>query len=522
MENVEKILILDYGSQYTQLIARRVRDLNVYCEIHPHDWSAEKIRTYNPCGIILSGGPRSAGDDDTHAINSVVFELQKPVLGICYGMQALTSYFGGEVSNNSKREYGRATISLTAEAQNVTTILDVLKNSDAKADVVWMSHADYVVRAPDGFCVLATSDSVPIAAFANEEKKIYGVQFHPEVSHTNCGKDVLKYFTHKACAVSGQWTMPNFISRETDAIRAAVGKDDVLLGLSGGVDSSVVAALLDRAIGGQLTCVLVDHGLMRAGEVEQVKDFFGEHFSAQLIVVDANALFFEALEGITDPEEKRRCIGRLFVEVFEKEAKKIGDTVRWLAQGTIYPDVVESAKTGKGKTIIKTHHNVGGLPDRLNLRLLEPLRELFKDEVRCLGSTLGLPSKMIDRHPFPGPGLAVRVLGEVTPERVQIARHADAIFMEMLRTYNLYDKTAQAFAVLLPVNSVGVMGDNRTYENVVALRAVSTNDFMTADWVRWDGDFLAAVSSRIINEVVGVNRVVYDISSKPPATVEWE
>ena len=525
---MEKILILDYGSQYTQLIARAVRDLRVYCEIHPHDWPADKILAFDACGVILSGGPRSATEKDAYPLADDIFQLQKPILGICYGMQAIAlracGATTGDVIPDKKREYGRAKISLTEDGKNMSTLLDFLKKADPKDedDVVWMSHGDHITRAPDGFMVIAKSDSVPIAAFANDEKKIYGLQFHPEVAHTRCGKEILKCFVRDICATSGQWTMPNFVSRETAHIRDRVGKDGVLLGLSGGVDSSVMAALLNHAIGKQLTCVLVDHGLMREGEAAQVREVFENHFSARLIVVDAAKRFFDALASISEPEEKRRRIGKLFVEVFEEEAKKHGDNVRWLAQGTIYPDVVESAKTGTGKAVIKTHHNVGGLPEKLNLRLLEPLRELFKDEVRCLGNALGLPAAMVNRHPFPGPGLAVRVLGEVTKERVEIARRADAIFMCRLREAGLYGSAAQAFAVLLPVRSVGVMGDNRTYENVVALRAVSTDDFMTADWVRLDGNFLADVSSRIINEVPGINRVVYDISSKPPATVEWE
>ncbi|MDM5147483.1 glutamine-hydrolyzing GMP synthase [Candidatus Persebacteraceae bacterium Df01] len=512
---MQKILILDYGSQYTQLIARKIRELQAYCEIHPHDWLAENINAFAPSGIILSGGPNSAMAAGAPAIQPAVFSAGVPVLGLCYGMQVMALALGGEVEVATHHEYGQATV----HADHTASLFAGLPQEPLP---VLMSHGDRVLRPPAGFTIIAKSDSSPVAAMADETRRLYGLQFHPETAHTLHGREILERFVRGICQVKATWTMSNFVTRETEVIRRRVGDEGVLLGLSGGVDSAVVAALLHHAIGEQLHCVLVDHGLMRAGEADEVKTVFEDHFGVNLTIINAADKFFSALRGVEDPEEKRRHIGRLFVEEFEAQARKFSDTVRWLAQGTIYPDVVESAGDGAGKAVIKSHHNVGGLPERLNLKLLEPLRNLFKDEVRQLGLTLSLPERLVQRHPFPGPGLAVRVLGEVTPERAEIARQADAVYMEELETTTLYATVSQAFAVLLPVRSVGVMGDDRTYDNVVALRAVTTDDFMTADWARLPDDFLARVSSRIINTVAGVNRVVYDISSKPPATVEWE
>lgn len=509
---MERILILDYGSQFTQLIARAVRELGVFCEIHPPDAPLPACD-----GFILSGGPQSTTADGAARICEAVFASGKPVLGVCYGMQILTAQLGGAVEGDGRREYGAATVCFATDCP----LWDGIDSGDEK-QTVWMNHGDHVVRLADGFRVVATSSDGVIAAIEHPQKRYYGLQFHPEVAHTTAGRKMLDNFLCGVCGLRGDWTMPNFITRATADIRAAVGEDGVLLALSGGVDSAVAAALLHRAIGKQLTCVLVDNGLLRANEADSVREVFEKQFGLRLRVVDATAQFFSALAGVAEPEEKRRRIGRVFVEVFEEEARRLPDNIRWLAQGTIYPDVVESAKTGSGKAVIKTHHNVGGLPERLNLNLLEPLRDLFKDEVRQLGRELGLADAFILRHPFPGPGLAVRVLGEVTAERAETARRADTVFLDELRRAGAYDDVAQAFAVLLPVNSVGVMGDGRTYENVVALRAVTTDNFMTADWARLDNDLLARAATRIINEVRGVNRVVYDISSKPPATVEWE
>ena len=509
------ILILDYGSQFTQLIARAVRALGVYCEIHPHSKSAAAIAATSPLGIILSGGPQSVLTADAPTIAAEVWECGAPVLGVCYGMQAMAAALGGAVAATTNHEYGSADIEIVAP----TPLFDNLP----QRLTVWMSHGDSVLTVPPGFVPTAISgDSAAVAAMADEKRRWYGVQFHPEVAHTVGGRELLSHFVLDICGGRGDWTMPNFIRRAIVDIRRQIGDDIVLLALSGGVDSAVAAALLHRAIGAQLRCVLVDHGLMREGESAAVRRALGGVFGAELTVIDAAARFFGALKGVTEPEQKRRLIGGLFIEQFEEYAKANGGA-KWLAQGTIYPDVVESAGIkGGGKANIKSHHNVGGLPARLNLRLLEPLRELFKDEVRQLGEELGLPSALIARHPFPGPGLAVRVLGEVTPSRVGMARHADAIFMEELAAAGLTQQTAQAFVVLLPVQTVGVMGDARTYEYTAAIRAVTTDDFMTADWARLPHDFLARVSTRMINSVNGINRVVYDISSKPPATIEWE
>ena len=512
------ILILDFGSQYTQLIARRVRELGVYCEALPPARAAEKIAAAVPGGIILSGGPDSVAAADAPLVPDAVFSCGAPVLAICYGMQATAARFGGVVRPSSRRSYGRAVI------HRETDSCDLLDAAFADADElpVWMSHGDHVDEPPPGFAVVARAKNGVVAAIADSRRKIFGLQFHPEVSHTRNGGEILRRFLRSICGLAATWTTPNFIARAVAEIRARVGDEKVLLALSGGVDSAVAASLLRRAIGDNLTCVLIDNGLMRAGEVAQARAVFAESFGARLVVEDCAARFFEALQGVVDPEEKRRVIGREFARAFERRAARL-EGMKWLAQGTIYPDVIESAKSESGAaTVIKTHHNVGGLPEKLSLKIIEPLRDLFKDEVRRLGVALGLPPALIERHPFPGPGLAVRVLGEVTPPRAEIARAADAIFTEELRAAGQSRATAQAFAVLLPVKTVGVMGDFRTYENVVALRAVTTDDFMTADWTRLPYDLLARASSRIINEVAGVNRVVYDISSKPPATVEWE
>ena len=512
------ILILDFGSQYTQLIARRVRELGVYCEALPPARAAEKIAAAVPGGIILSGGPDSVAAANAPLVPDAVFSCGAPVLAICYGMQATAARFGGVVRPSSRRSYGRAVI------HRETDSCDLLDAAFADADElpVWMSHGDHVDEPPPGFAVVARAKNGVVAAIADSRRKIFGLQFHPEVSHTRNGGEILRRFLRSICGLAATWTTPNFIARAVAEIRARVGDEKVLLALSGGVDSAVAASLLRRAIGDNLTCVLIDNGLMRAGEVAQARAVFAESFGARLVVEDCAARFFEALRGVVDPEEKRRVIGREFARAFERRAARL-EGMKWLAQGTIYPDVIESAKSESGAaTVIKTHHNVGGLPEKLSLKIIEPLRDLFKDEVRRLGVALGLPPALIERHPFPGPGLAVRVLGEVSPPRAEIARAADAIFTEELRAAGQSRATAQAFAVLLPVKTVGVMGDFRTYENVVALRAVTTDDFMTADWTRLPYDLLARASSRIINEVAGVNRVVYDISSKPPATVEWE
>lgn len=512
----EKLLILDYGSQFTQLIARKVRELGIYCEIYPHHCAAAAISDYAPDGIILSGGPQSVLSPDAPALNEAILTLNKPILGLCYGMQLLMQHGGGQVVGGGGSEYGSAQITLTDADSPLFADLHV------PGMEVWMNHGDHVEQPAPGYTVIAKSHDGVIAAVADERRRYYGLQFHPEVAHTRFGMRLLENFTRSICALHGQWTMPNFISQSVADIRQTVGREHVLLALSGGVDSAVTAALLHRAVGEQLTCVLVDNGLLRQDEATSVEQVFARQFGMQLIVVDAAERFYQALAGVTDPEEKRRRIGHTFIEVFEQQAAQLGEQIKWLGQGTIYPDVVESAQTGAAKAVIKTHHNVGGLPERLNLKLIEPLRELFKDEVRRLGEQLGLAHELMWRHPFPGPGLAVRILGEVTAERAETVRHADKIFLDELTRAGAYAQTAQAFAVLLPVNSVGVMGDDRTYENVIALRAITTDDFMTADWARLDEQLLARVSSRICNEVAGVNRVVYDISSKPPATVEWE
>ena len=517
-----KILILDFGSQYTQLIARRVREANVYCELHPYDVDEAFIRDFNANGIILSGGPNSVTEGDTPRAPQMVFDLGVPVLGICYGMQTMAAQLGGAVENGLVREFGYAEVRAQGHSALLRDIQDRSNDQGHGLLDVWMSHGDKVIALPPGFKIIASNAATPIAAMADETRHFYAVQFHPEVTHTYQGKALINRFVHEICGCGQDWNMPDYIGEAVEKIRAQVGKDEVILGLSGGVDSSVAAALLHRAIGTQLTCVFVDNGLLRLNEGKQVMETFAKNLGVKVIHVDASKEFMKHLTGITDPEKKRKIIGREFVEVFQRESAKL-PRAKWLAQGTIYPDVIESAGAKNNKAhAIKSHHNVGGLPDTLHLKLLEPLRELFKDEVRELGVALGLPHDMVYRHPFPGPGLCVRILGEVKHEYAELLRRADAIFIEELVSSGWYAKTSQAFAVFLPVKSVGVMGDARTYEWVVALRAVQTQDFMTAHWAELPYALLGKVSNRIINEVRGINRVVYDISGKPPATIEWE
>ncbi|MCB1932583.1 MAG: glutamine-hydrolyzing GMP synthase [Candidatus Accumulibacter sp.] len=518
----QKILILDFGSQVAQLIARRVREQQVYCELHPYDVSEEFIRDFNAQGVILSGGPNSVYDVEDFRAPQVVFELGVPVLGICYGMHLMAAQLGGSVESSSRREFGYAEMRARGHSELFKGIEDRRNGEGHGLLDVWMSHGDKVTALPPGFKLIGSNESTPIAAMADEKRRFYAVQFHPEVTHTLKGKDILGRFVRDICGCGHDWNMPDYVGEEVDRIRSQVGREEVILGLSGGVDSSVAAALIHRAIGDQLTCVFVDNGLLRLNEAEQVMQTFASNLGVKVVHVDASAQFMRHLQGVSDPERKRKIIGREFVEVFQAEAARLKNA-RWLAQGTIYPDVIESAgaKTKKAHTI-KSHHNVGGLPEKLSLNLLEPLRALFKDEVRELGVALGLPHDMVYRHPFPGPGLGVRILGEVKPEFADLLRRADAIFIDELRAAGWYEKTSQAFAVFLPVKSVGVMGDGRTYEYVVALRAVETQDFMTAQWAELPHSLLGKVSNRIINEVRGINRVVYDISGKPPATIEWE
>ena len=516
----DKILILDFGAQYTQLIARRVREFGVYCEIWAWDHDPAEIARFAPKGIILSGGPESTIEADSPRAPQAAYDAGVPLLGICYGMQTMAMQLGGQVEGGHHREFGAAQVEVGAEC----ALLDGLKDhagSPPKLDV-WMSHGDRVTAVPPGFAVTARTDSVPIVAMADETRRWYGVQFHPEVTHTKSGEAMLRRFAVDICGCGTLWTAANIIEDQIARVYAKIGDDNVLLGLSGGVDSSVVAALLHRAIGDRLTCVFVDTGLLRFQEGDQVMAMFAEHMGLNVIRVNAADRYFAALAGVADPEAKRKIIGRLFVEIFDEESAKLAD-VKWLAQGTIYPDVIESAgsKTGKAH-VIKSHHNVGGLPEDMKLGLVEPLRELFKDEVRRIGVELGLPREMVYRHPFPGPGLGVRILGEVKPEHADLLARADAIFIDELRKSGWYDRTSQAFAVFLPVKSVGVVGDARAYEWVIALRAVETVDFMTAHWAHLPYELLGTVSSRIINELRGVSRVVYDISGKPPATIEWE
>ncbi len=514
----QKILILDFGAQYTQLIGRCIRELGVYCEIFPYYADAEEIRQFAPQGIILSGSHASVYQDSEARIPDILFESGWPILGICYGMQALVNQLGGSVEIADHHEYGQALVH--------TIRLSRLCGAADQELSVWMSHGDQVTRLPDGFEVVGRTATCPFAVIADETRGYYGVQFHPEVTHTTEGKSMLSRFVHQICGCGSDWIPANIIESQLQWIRDQVRDDEVILGLSGGVDSSVVAALLHTAIGQQLTCIFIDTGLLRQGEGDQVMQTFADFMGVQVIRVDAGDEFFDRLRGVVDPERKRKVIGNLFVEIFQREANRIGNA-KWLAQGTIYPDVIESAghrnagKSAQAK-VIKSHHNVGGLPEDMDLKLLEPLRELFKDEVRRIGVVLGLPEQMINRHPFPGPGLAVRILGEVREQYAEILRQADAIFLDELHRADLYDKTSQAFAVFLPVKSVGVVGDNRAYEYVIALRAVETTDFMTANWAHLPYPVLAKVSNRIINEVRGISRVTYDISGKPPATIEWE
>ena len=529
----QKILILDFGSQVSQLIARRVREQQVYCELHPFDVSDEFVRSFGAQGVILSGGPNSVYEAEDWRAPQAVFELGVPVLGICYGMQTMASQLGGKVESSAKREFGYAEMRARGHSKLFTGIEDRSNAEGHGLLDVWMSHGDKVTELPPGFKLIGSNESTPIAAMADEARGFYGVQFHPEVTHTIKGREMIGRFVHDICGCGHDWNMPDYIEEAVQKIREQVGDEEVILGLSGGVDSSVAAALIHRAIGDQLTCVFVDHGLLRLNEGKLVMEMFAGRLHAKVVHVDATEQFMGHLKGVTDPEQKRKIIGREFVEVFQAEAKKLrvgGTEAKWLAQGTIYPDVIESggAKSKKAVTI-KSHHNVGGLPAELGLKLLEPLRELFKDEVRELGVALGLPANMVYRHPFPGPGLGVRILGEVKKEYADLLRRADAIFIEELHNFKdeatgktWYQLTSQAFTVFLPVKSVGVMGDGRTYDYVVALRAVQTSDFMTADWAELPYALLKKVSGRIINEVRGINRVTYDVSSKPPATIEWE
>ena len=511
----ERALIVDFGSQVTQLIARRLRESGVYCEIHPFNKvDAVFLGEYDPQAVILSGGPSSVTWDDSPRADDAIFELGVPVLGICYGQQVMMQQLGGKVESGTSREFGRAFIEKVVDDPILS---DLFHSGDSEQ--VWMSHGDHVADMAPGFGVIAKSPGAPYAIISDPERKFYGTQFHPEVVHTVHGRELLRNFTHGVAGLKGDWTMAAYRAEAIEKIREQVGKGRVICGLSGGVDSSVAAVLIHEAIGDQLTCVYVDHGLMRQGESEQVVTLFREHYNIPLVHVDASDLFLGKLEGVSDPERKRKIIGGLFIDVFDEEAKKIGGA-DFLAQGTLYPDVIESV-SAIGVTI-KSHHNVGGLPERMNMKLVEPLRELFKDEVRALGRELGLPESFIGRHPFPGPGLAIRIPGEITREKANTLRKADAIYIDEIRKAGLYDEIWQAFSVLLPVNTVGVMGDERTYEAVLALRAVTSTDGMTADYYPYEHDFLGRVATRIINEVKGVNRVVYDVTSKPPGTIEWE
>jgi GMP synthase (glutamine-hydrolysing) len=529
--HAHRILILDFGAQYTQLIARRVREIGVYCEIHPWDISDAEVKAFGARGVILSGGPESVSDAMPPRSPQAVFNLGVPVLGICYGMQTMAAQLGGKVSASSHREFGYAQVTVDSPCRLLDGLRDHSDQQNRPLLDVWMSHGDTVTQLPAGFVGIAHTASVPLAAMFDQQRRFYAVQFHPEVTHTVQGAQILERFVREICECEARWDAGNIIADSIARVREQVGRDNVLLGLSGGVDSSVVGALLHRAIGKQLICVFVDHGLLRDGEGDQVMETFGKHMGVRVIRVNAEQRFLDALKGEIDPERKRKIIGRLFVEVFEEESAKLDD-VKWLAQGTIYPDVIESAgshirladgsvRPGKAH-VIKSHHNVGGLPDKMKLRLCEPLRELFKDEVRRLGIELDLPREMVYRHPFPGPGLGVRILGEVTKQYADLLRKADAIYIDELRKHDLYDRTSQAFAVFLPVRSVAVLGDARRYDYVIALRAVETIDFMTAQWARLPYEFLELIARRIINEVPGISRVTYDISSKPPATIEWE
>lgn len=513
MLHTETILILDFGSQFTQLIARRIREQNVYCEIYPHTLPLEKIKEIKPKGLVFSGGPMSVYDKGAPKISEEYFELGIPILGICYGLQLIAKNFGGSVEPADKREYGKAEIIIDKQS---ALLKDVKQNS-----VVWMSHGDYITGLPAGFEVTAKTDNSPICAIENTEQNIYGVQFHPEVVHTQEGKKIIRNFLFDICKCSGAWTSQNFIDAEIKEIKKKVGSKKAICALSGGVDSSVAAILVQKALGENLICIHVDNGLMRKDESASVMKMFEKNYNLNLISIDAEKIFLDRLKGISDPEKKRKIIGNTFIEVFENEAKKFTDA-EFLIQGTLYPDVIESVPVKGVSVTIKTHHNVGGLPEKMNLKLIEPFRELFKDEVRAIGKELGLPAEFIERHPFPGPGLAVRVLGDITKERLDILREADQIFIDSIKEAGIYNNIWQAFTVLLPVQSVGVMGDARTYENVAALRAVTSLDGMTADWYRFEPDILENISNKIIRNVRGINRVVYDISSKPPSTIEWE
>lgn len=513
MKNHETIIIIDFGSQFTQLITRRIREANVYSEIHPHSAEPAQFNDINLKGIILSGGPMSVYDDDAITLNPSFLEFNVPVLGICYGLQLLCLNFGGKVEAASDREYGRANLHLLNKKL-------LFKNVNENS-IVWMSHGDYITKVPDGFKVIGESSHTPFCAIADKTKNIYGVQFHPEVAHTQEGKKIIHNFLFDICKCKGEWTSKNFIEEEKNKIRNTVGDAKALCALSGGVDSTVAAVLVKEAIGDSLVSMHIDTGLMRKNESSDVGNLFDKKLKLNHIYIDASEKFLTALKGISDPEQKRKIIGKTFIEIFEEEAGKI-DNVKFLVQGTLYPDVIESTPVKGASATIKSHHNVGGLPDRMNLKLIEPFKELFKDEVRNIGRELNIPEEFIIRHPFPGPGLAVRILGEITKQKLDILREADDILISSIREANLYNDIWQAFTVLLPVNSVGVMGDARTYENVLALRAITSIDGMTADWFPFDRDFLADVSNKIINKVKGINRVVYDISSKPPATIEWE
>lgn len=513
MQHTDTILIIDFGSQYTQLIARRIREQNVYSEIHPHTISFEDVQKINPKGLIFSGGPMSVYDSGAPEISSEFFNMNIPVLGICYGLQLIAKEFGGSVEPAEKREYGKAEIVI----EKVSPLLKNVKNNS----IVWMSHGDYITKLPQGFQINAKTDNSPVCAISNNDKNIFGVQFHPEVVHTQNGGQIISNFLFDICNCKGDWTSQNFISSSIEEIKQKVGNKKAICALSGGVDSSVAAILVHQAIADNLICIHVDNGLMRKNESSAIMKMFQDNYHLNLISVDAEELFLERLKNIVDPEKKRKIIGNTFIEVFENEARKIPDA-EFLIQGTLYPDVIESVQVKGVSATIKTHHNVGGLPEKMNLKLIEPFRELFKDEVRAIGKELGLPDEFIGRHPFPGPGLAVRVLGDITKERLDILREADKIYIDEIKHAGIYNEIWQAFVVLLPVQSVGVMGDSRTYENVCALRAVTSLDGMTADWYRFDPEILEKISNRIIRDVKGINRVVYDISSKPPSTIEWE
>ena len=516
-KNIDTILVLDFGSQYTQLIARRIRELDVFSVILPWDISKERIIQLNPKGVILSGGPESVTNTNTPRAPKIIFDLEVPILGICYGMQTLAEQLGGQVNSSKSKEFGHASITI----ENSSVLFDGF-NPGTLIDV-WMSHGDHVSTLPDKFNLIASTFSAPIAAMEHTEKPIYALQFHPEVTHTKEGNAVLENFALKICHCQSQWKMGNLIDQRILDIKEMVGDQKVLLGLSGGVDSSVTAMLLDRAIGKNLICMFVDNGLLRKNEAEEVENLFTEKMDLNLLVIDAKKIFYRHLKGITDPEQKRKVIGRTFIDIFDNESAKLKDDINFLAQGTIYPDVIESSESeSREARVIKSHHNVGGLPEDMKMELVEPLRDLFKDEVRKMGAELGLPLEMLNRHPFPGPGLGVRILGEITPEKVTTLQNADAIFIEELIKADLYHQVSQAFCAYLPVKSVGVVGDERRYAEVIAIRAVETVDFMTATWAKLPYDFLAHVSNRIVNEIEEISRVVYDISSKPPATIEWE